>query len=188
MTLQEFLASFWGQIVIQGIGFIAMALGIYSFQLKKRASIILCQMGGSCLWATQFLILGTYSGAIQNTIAIARNAVLAQREKHHWASSRITAAIIYTLITTAGVLTVMLEGYWALLTVGAMLLQTFAFYFTNANAIRRISLCVCALWLVYDVHAGSIAGVCCEIFGICSIIIALIRYRRTPSENNRTAK
>ena len=173
----EFFNTLFGQIIVQSIGFVAMALGIASFQRKKRNSIIAFQMSASSLWMLQFILLGGYTGAIQNGIAIVRGAFFAQKDRLRWVSSRITPAIFITAFIIAGIFTFGAEGPITLLPVAAMIIQTVALFCNNENRIRYLSLMVSPLWLIYDFRTGTVAGVICESFTICSIIISLIRFR-----------
>ena len=154
-----------------------MSLGILSFQRKNKNSIIAFQTAASALWATQFLLLGGYAGATQNALGIARNSILRQRGKHKWADSHITTASILIAIAACGVFTLKIEGAWALLTIIATYIQTFAYFLKRENIIRLICIPVSILWLIYDLHAGTIAGVICELFNLASILIALWRFR-----------
>ena len=177
MTFSEFIASIYGQILVQLIGFFAMALGILSFQRKKRSAIIGFQMSASVLWTTQFIFLGGYTGAMQNFIAIIRGAVLTQKGKYRWVSSYVTLGCIMLAFIASGFITFRMEGARTLIPIAANLFQTVALYSDKEKTIRLLSLFVCPLWLIYDILTGSIAGIFCECFGIASIVIALWRFR-----------
>ena len=177
MTFTDFLDSTGGKILIQSIGFLAMAIGILSFQRKRRAAIIGFQMTASTLWSIQFLLLGGYSGTIQNVLCIARGFVLVQKGKRKWADSYYTLAAIIFCFAATGFITVGLEGAWALLPIGASIASSIALFMDKEEILRKLSLIVSPLWLVYNVHTGSIAGIVAETFTIISILIALYRFR-----------
>ncbi len=177
MTFSEFLNSITGKILIQSIGFFAMTIGILSFQRKKRTAIIGFQMTASTLWSIQFLLLGGFSGTIQNVLCITRGFVLMQKGKRKWADSYYTLAAIISCFAASGFITVGLEGAWALLPIGASIASSVALFMDKEEILRKLSLIVSPLWLVYNVHTGSIAGIVAETFTIISILIALFRYR-----------
>ena len=177
MTLSEFFNTVGGQILIQAIGFVAMAIGILSFQRKKRASIIAFQMTASTLWSLQFLLLGGYTGAIQNALNIARGFVLVQKRKHKWADSYVTLAVIILCFAASGFITVGIEGVWALLPIAASIASSFALFADKEELLRKLSLIVSPLWLIYNIHTLSIAGIVAETLTIISIFVALYRFR-----------
>lgn len=177
MTFPEFSDSTVGKILIQSIGFLAMAIGILSFQRKRRAAIIGFQMTASTLWSIQFLLLGGFSGTIQNVLCIARGFVLVQKGKRKWADSYYTLAAIILCFAASGFITVGIEGIWALLPIGASIASSIALFMDKEEILRKLSLIVSPLWLVYNVHTGSIAGIFAETFTIISILVALYRFR-----------
>lgn len=177
MTLSEFLETTGGQVLIQAIGFFAMAIGILSFQRKKRASIIAFQMTASTLWSLQFLLLGGYTGTIQNILCIARGFVLMQKGKHKWADSYVTLAAIILCFAASGFITVGIEGFWAFLPIAASIASSVALFADKEELLRKLSLIVSPLWLVYNVHTLSIAGIVAETFTIISIFVALYRFK-----------
>lgn len=178
MSLSEFTSSHIGILIVQTIGFAAMFLGVMSFQIKKRNGIIGCQMVSSTLWAIQLFLLGGYTGSLQNALSVGRGAVFAQKNKYKWASSIFVLITFLFIFTAAGIFTFKVEGAWSILPTVAMLIQSVALFFNNENMLRRLSLLVSPLWLIYDIHAGTIAGILCESFVICSIIVSLIRFNK----------
>lgn len=163
-------------IGIQLIGFLAMAFGIGSFQAKKRVHIILIQSIASCLWVVQFALLGTFTGAALNLIAIFRGITYMFKGKYKPFSGIWMPIIFSSLFIAVGILT--WEGPISLLPTFAMTVSSFALFITKEKAIRLLSLAVSPPWLVYDVLAGTIAGTLAEVFSLISIIIALIRFRK----------
>ena len=166
----------WWAVGIQLIGFIAMGLGIGSYQAKHRTTILIIQSTAGVLWGLQFFLLASPAGLINNVIALARNVLYAQKEKHAWARSLLLPACFILLVIAAGCYTFTKEGAVGLLPTVAMLIQTVAYYITNERIIRILALFVSPLWLIYDALAGSSAGVLCEALTMISIVIALFRY------------
>src|SRR5574344_737522 len=74
-------------IIIQAICVLAICFAIFSFQAKKRSSILLFQSAASTLWMIHFILLAAYTGAILNFIIVLRNVVYYFRGKHKWADS-----------------------------------------------------------------------------------------------------
>lgn len=169
-----------GAIGIQLIGFVAMGLGIGSYQAKRRSSILTIQIFSSALWCLQFALLAGWAGLINNALGLVRNAVYTQKERWGWVRTPLAPLVFILLVIAAGVFSFTLEGPISLLPMAAMIIQTVAYSITNERTIRICSLFVSPLWLVYDAITLSAAGVVCEALTICSIIIALIRFHQKP--------
>lgn len=177
MSFSQFSDTTYGVILIQAIGFVAMTFGCLSFQCKKRSSIILVQSLASVIWTLQLSLLGAYTGAAQNAITVFRGILLANKDKHAWISSRITLFATMVPYVLCGVFTWRYEGIWVFVPILASCIQSVALFSDNKTFLRRTSIIVSALWLIYNVKVVSIAGIACEITVITSIIISLFRYR-----------
>ena len=60
------------EYIIQGIGFVGVALFIISYQIKSNRALFLCQMLGCIVFCLQFFIMGAYTGAIGLIVNIIR--------------------------------------------------------------------------------------------------------------------
>lgn len=164
------------KIFVQILGICAMALGIGSFQAKKRNGILFMQLSASVLWMTHFFLLGKYTGAALNCAAVARNSVYMQKERFPWVRSAavpIATAVVFVL---CGIFT--WDGIMSLFPTAAMVLSSVSLYITDEKKIRIISLFVSPLWLIYDAWSFSVGGVIAESFTIISILLALWRFRK----------
>ncbi len=168
-------------ILIQLIGFCAMAFGILSFQAKRRNTILLMQMTASILWAVQYLLLGAYTGVALNLVSIFRNLFFTKKGKSRLVDSRLFPIAVMTVFFIAGIATY--DGAISLFPTAAMMISTIALYITEERSIRLLSLLVSPLWLIYNIKTGALAGAICETITLISIIVALIRYRKVKSQN-----
>lgn len=163
-------------IVAQIIGFLALAFTAGSFQGKNRKRILIFQSLGSFLWMVQFILLGSYTGAIVNSISVIRNVFYYFKDKNKLFSSKWLPFLAGILYVICGIFT--FDGILSVLPVIAALIASVAFYITEEKKIRILSLFVSPLWMVYDIFAPSIAGVLTESITLISIIIALFRFRK----------
>ena len=62
-------------IIAQLAGFVAMGFGMYSYQTKKRVSILTLQAFSNIFWLIQYLLLGRYSAVAANVIGVLRNII-----------------------------------------------------------------------------------------------------------------
>ena len=160
-------------IIIQAIGIVAMGLAIFSFQSKESKGVLYLQVGSSTAWAIHFLLLGAYTGAILNAIAIVRN-LLFSFKRYRFFASKWWIAVFSVIFTVVAVLT--WEGWLSILPLVGMVTSSFAFFMKDANKLRYLYFLSSPPWLIYDAISKSIGGTITEAFCMISIIIALIRY------------
>jgi len=161
-------------VTAQVVGIMAMGLNIFSFQSKRRNSILIVQLLGSVLWTTHFLLLASPTGAAMNIVAIIRNFLYSQKGKRKWASSPILPAIIIALFIACGLMTY--QGFISILPIVGMTASSIALFITDERKIRFLSLLVSPPWLIYDAYSSSIGGVLSETFTIISILVAIYRF------------
>ena len=177
MSFSEFLDTIPGVILVQGVGFIAMALGSLSYQQKNRSATLIYQGIASVFWMTQLLMLEAWSGAILNLINIFRGFLLAGKEKHKWISSRFTLAGVLGAFAASGVLSFFLDGPISLVPLAASFIQTFGLWSSDKRKLRLICMSGSFFWIVYNGIVGTIAGVLCEFLNISSIFISFWRFK-----------
>lgn len=67
--------------VSQGIGLIAIACSLLSFQAKKRSGIMALQMSASMLFCIKLFMLGAWTGAVLDLISFFRTMIFANNQK-----------------------------------------------------------------------------------------------------------
>lgn len=173
------------ELIGQGIGILAMAFNILSYQQKNRKTVIGFQLFGSGLFALSFLLLKAWVGGILNFIGIIRALVFLNKEKLHADKPAWLAGFIFAYIATY-VLTFTVFGQevtaWRLiieaLPVVGMTALTLGFRMTDARAVRRMGLISSPSWLVYNIASGSIGAIACEVITLSSIFIGMLRLDR----------
>ena len=161
--------------IIQGIGFVAVALFIASYQIKSNRWLFLLQLLGSLLFCIQFFMLGALSGCLSLVVNILRNALMMKYNDWKWVRKKWCPLIIVLLFALVLVLT--WNGPVSLLAFAASVTSTIAYWTNSPRKIRMVNLlCSSPCWLVYDVIVFSIGGIISESFTIVSILISLIRF------------
>lgn len=163
-------------VFVQCVGFAAAGLGIFSFQAKKRRTILLMGAVASMLWMIQFALLPAgKAGAILNIIFAIRTFVFTYRDKLGKIKNGPFLAIFFCaslVIAECFIFT----GPLDLFPMFGGIASTIAINEEDEQKIRLFNLGSAPCWLVYDFFAGTIGGVLTEIFSICSIIIAYVRF------------
>ena len=172
-------------IIAQAVGFIAMGLGIVSYQSRRRDRILIFQILSNLCWSVQYLLLGGFSAVAANVIGMLRNTVYMFRGKYRFASSRLVPIISAIAFIVFGVITY--STVVDILPVAAMLIATVAFYLTNEQMIRILILGISLSWFTYGVFAGSIASMISDGMIFITILIAIIRYHKLALYEKTTA-
>ncbi len=181
--MSAFLAEIFHPI--QFIGYAGMICAFVSYQCKKNATYNILQACCATFFAVQFLLLGGWSGFMLNIIAIARGLLFGfgGDKLHKWfVLVAIELAFIASFILA---FTVLGEPWWiALIMFIAQAGGTLAMWTRKGKIIRiaQISF-ISPIWLYHNVfYAFSVGGILCETFNIISVIIAMIRFRKTEKE------
>lgn len=174
----------WAGAGVQLLGFVAMGAGVMSFQARRRVAIIALQVAASALWTTQFALLGGTLGALMNGLCILRGAAFASGERWRWARHPATLWGFCALFVGVGLWACATAWDW--LPIVGTVVSSVALFRRDPQRLRRWSLLSSPPWLVYDAWAGTLAGVCCEVFNLTSILVALWRFRERPAAPGET--
>ncbi|MBQ4517074.1 MAG: YgjV family protein [Clostridia bacterium] len=164
------------ELIGQGIGIVAFCLAVWSFQQNEHKKIVLFQLLANLCFATNYFMIGAYTGALLNTIGLARSIVFIFKDKK-WAASNWWLVFFSLVCAAVGIYT--WEGPLTLLPMSAMILTTIAFGINNPKITRLLSFPSSPLWLVYNVVKLSWGGVLTECFNMGSIIIGMLRFDRS---------
>lgn len=175
------------EYIIQGVGFLGVALFIISYQIRSNRALFLCQLMGCIVFCVQFFLMGAYTGAISLIVNIARNLLLLKSNDWEWAKSKVTLAVIIVLLLVMTVYT--LAGWISILPFASVAVTSIGYWTQNAQKIRLSQLFGSPCTLLYDVLIHSWGGAICEAIAILSIIISIIRFgwRNLGEELRNTA-
>jgi hypothetical protein len=173
------------ELIAQAIGLAAMAFNITSYQRKTRMGVIGFQLWGSVLFALNFYLLGATVGAMMNVLSAIRAIVFLNREKlraNHpaWLAGFVAAFLLsYALTFTAfGTEATFKNLLVEFLPVIGMTATTVSFRYTEAKTIRRFGLIASPSWLIYNLFAGSLGAIACEVLSLGSILLGIWRMDR----------
>lgn len=162
------------EYIIQGIGFLGVALFIISYQIRSNRALFLCQLMGCIVFCIQFFLMGAYTGAISLIINIARNLLLLKSNDWKWAESQVTLAVIIVLLLVMTIYT--WAGWISVLPLASVAVTSIGYWTQNAQKIRLSQLFDSPCTLLYDILVHSWGGAVNEAIAILSIIISIIRF------------
>lgn len=191
-------------ILIQLLGFVGITLGILALQFNTHKNIVLFKTLAEIPYLIQYIFLDAYVGMVMGVIGITRNLIFKHRVSKN--QSNKPFIILFCFITLiAGIFTIALSWNQTLsvmnkfstnysiktllaivfssLSIFAKILTTIAYGIKEPKILRRLNLPASILWLVYNFVFFSISGILHEIFVTASIIVAMIRFRNSPSNN-----
>ena len=168
-------------VAAQVIGIAAMIIMILSMQCRSNKNFFLWQETGGLLFAASFFMMGAWGGALMNVFGVIRPELL-RHEKI--GKSKYTLLILILLLSVCSCALFWISDekwYFLLMVTAAQLAGTLIMWTRNGKMIRWIQLLVISpLWLAYDalIPTPSIGGVLTEVINICSVCVALFRYRK----------
>jgi hypothetical protein len=137
-------------------GYLAFAIGIYSFSRKDDRKLRATMGAQAFSYAVHFLLLGSLAAAAASLVTSVR-AVLSL-----YTRSPYVAAVILSVNVALGFVTASSAVGW--LPVVASCAGTVAFFFFDGIALRVILLFATACWLANNLILGSIGGTLLELF------------------------
>ncbi len=162
------------QIIIQGIGFLALFFVVLSFQKNKRSTLLAIMLAGLVLFVIHFSLIHAWTGAFLNLIEAGMVYISFKRETEQWAKHKFWPYIFIALFIMTGFIT---SRTWiGILPVIAQTFGTIASYQKSPRAIRFIMLIPRPLWFIYNFSVGSYAGMATEVVILISVIIGIMRF------------
>ncbi len=162
------------EYIIQGIGFLGVALFIISYQIRSNRALFLCQLVGCIVFCVQFFLMGANTGAISLIINIVRNLLLLKSNHWKWARSQVTLAVIISSLLAMTIYT--WAGWISVLPFVSVTVTSIGYWTKNAQKIRLSQLFGSPCTLLYDILVHSWGGAINEAIAILSIIISIIRF------------
>jgi len=160
------------EIIAQIIGFAAIFESLLIYASTKRRNIILFKLISDVMWLANFLLLGAFTGALLNAIAILREITFAQREKH--AFFRHRAFLFIFLAITAASAPLTWAGAKSLLPAIGSMIAVFSFFTLSTRLARYTGFMAQIFWLIYNILLLNYSGILSCIFTMASVGIGFI--------------
>ncbi len=161
-------------VLIQGVGWLALICSAISFQQKKRVGILLWQSTATLISSLYLFLLGAYEGACLDLLSFAGKMVFSKGSAVIGISLSVWRIIFLAAMLIAGILT--WSDIFSLLAIFGSCLSLFALSMKSPTKIRFISLLVGPCWIVYNWVYHAYPSILMECIALTSIIIAIIKY------------
>ena len=159
-------------LIAQLAGFTGTVLCFFMFVARKRRTILLCKLTCDIIWTFHYVLIGAYSGAALNILAIGRESVFYNKEKK-WASSIFWLYFFVALTIGSSLLT--WEGPLSLLPMIGSCCAVVSFWCTKPLHIRLLAIPAQVLWLIYGILHVSVPSVISNIIALTAIGIGIYR-------------
>ena len=168
-------------IIPQIVGLVAVALFLLSYQMKTRGGIIAMNLTSRILYVVQYLLLGAISGAVLDVLGSLASVVAQNREKPFIKKHlRLTFILVNLTMIGAGIAIASInKSLLDLLPIAGVALHTGAFWLTREKTIRIVSLVGSPFWLAYNLASRAYGSAVGDFLTMGSIVIALIKYRKS---------
>ena len=167
--------DFW----IRFSGVVAAALNVWGFLVLSETRIKGLFAASSLVWAIQYFLLGSASGAAIMLLAAVRQVMSMQagsmslNEKWAWTGFFSVAAVVLTLLTVQ---------VWAYALVGllATLIGTWSFFLGSNESIRKWTVLTNSLWAIHAwVFESWELLVCMLVLNVVNVF-SIVRLSRGP--------
>ena len=171
-------------IIGQVLGFVAVALAIFSYQMKTQRRLLFLKLGNAVVNAVHYLFIGAISGMALNLVSPVKYLVYLKRNSK--GSDDKVIPILFTLITAAvGIIT--WTEWYSVFVFSGMVIHAFCMSFSDPQKVRISLLFTSPMVIVYNIFAMSISGVVYETVAIVSAVIGIVRYRKKKNAEKNEA-
>lgn len=175
-------------IIIQLIGYLGVAGFILSGIQKKRKAIVACSLIGRISFVIHYVLLGGFSGAVQNGIGGIASFISSKRGKAPF-NSKYMPVFIIALTIIGGIFTFdPAKPLVSILPTVAMIFQNTAIWLKKGKDIRIWSLVGLPFWITYNILSNSIPAITSDILTAVSLITGLVKHDILPAVKNNKAQ
>ncbi len=159
----------------QALGFVAVALGVLSYQMKTQRRLLWLKLGNSIVSTLHYLLIGAISGMALNLVGPVKYLFYLRRNAQGGKGKLVP--ILFTLITAAvGIIS--WREWYSVFVFSGMVIHAFCMSFSDPQKVRISLLITSPLVIVYNIFVLSISGVVYESVAIVSAVIGIIRHRK----------
>ena len=165
-------------VISQILGGIGIVLSVFIYAAKSRSKIIVCKFASDAIWAMNYLLAGAYTGALLNTIGMAREAVFYNRGRKKWASHRFWLYVFIALTFLSPILEFIKIGHFSfapLLPATGSSFAVISFYSIKTRNMRILGLISQTLWTIYNAIVANPTALIASILITVSIFIGMFR-------------
>ena len=167
-------------ILVYGIGIVAMVFSIIAVQFKRRVTIVFCNFLGQAAWVAYFLLQSDMVSAIACALSAIMLAAFARKDRWPWATSPV--CVISFAVVIAGFSLLSAQSWIDAFPLLAGVFAVIANSRSEEKRVRQFSLLWFAFWLVNSTLRWYPVAFINDFLCTVSAVVALVRYReRRPT-------
>lgn len=166
------------EIVAWVFGTLGIVISVILYAGKTRTHILVCKLISDVLWFTNYILLGAYTGAVLNLIAIGRESVFYNRGRRKWADSRVWLYVFILLTFLSPAMEFWKIGGFAwipLLPATGSVLAVISFYSRRPWVMRWFGFGAQIFWISYGILIWNPTAVISSALTIASAVIGTVR-------------
>ena len=161
------------ELFANAIGILAVVLFVFSYQLRTRRNLIICNAASRVLYVLQYILLGAFEGALLDIIALAVTIVYKRCSSLSGRSVTLVALASNIAIVVLGMTTY--KNYFSLLPIVGVIFETVALLPRSEKKIRLLSLLGAPFWLIYNLISSAYGSAVGNVITIVMIVVAIVR-------------
>ena len=174
IQLVEDKGTMW--VIGQIFGLVISVFGFFVYFAKNRNRLLVVKLCYDFCSIAQSIMISALTGALINGVAVFREIVFFNRDKHKWASYRIWLYVFVVLMGASPALT--WQGLPSILPAIGSALAVIGFYCRDTHHTRIIGLFAQSFWLAYTILIPNIGGIIANIIQLTAATLGLIRDHR----------
>ena len=173
-------------VLAQIFGFAGIAVSLIIYAPKTRSKILVCKFISDVLWFLNYLLVGAYTGAVLNVVAMGRETVFYNRERKKWADHLIWLYVFIAITLLSPILELIKSSELSLIPLLPAVGSVFAvisFYSKKPSVMRIFGFIAQVFWLAYGICIFNISAVICNVLTITSALIGTVRDMRAGADS-----
>ncbi|MBE6608629.1 MAG: YgjV family protein [Ruminococcaceae bacterium] len=175
------------KILANVLGLCAVAMFVFSYQLKSRRGIIFFNAASRVLYVLQYILLGAFEGALLDIVAFFVS-LLCSKSNSGFIKKHFLLTVIFSNVLVVAVGLTVYENIFSLLPILGVIFETLALWLKKERGIRAVSLLGAPFWLAYNLLNSAYASAAGNVFTLVSITVAIVRYDFLKKEVKKEQK
>ncbi len=158
----------------QVLGFLAVAMFLFSFQLKARKNIIMANATSRVLYILQYVVLGAFEGAVLDFVGLL-SSIMAKYKDKKFIKKYFNWIVIALNVFLFAVGAILYKNIFSLFAMLGIIFEVTALWLTKEKNIRILSAVAAPFWLAYNLASGAYGSAVGNVLTLASILIAMYR-------------
>ncbi len=163
-------------VVSQIFAIFSIIFNLIAAQRRKKIDLLKMDTLAALCSSLHYAFLGAWSGLVSKSITTIRNGLAVHQTTYKHKNNKPLAIIFVLIYIIIGIFA--FNSIFSILPILAPSIYTIVIYTSNIKKIRYALVISNLIWLIYDIHLLSIAGIIAETIIVINGIVAIYRYRK----------